>query len=152
MGLSYALLLKERPRSFPKPKRATGSKAKGLSYEKKLVRHLMKRWPHAELQYHRWIRFQDSIGVGHAEPELYVELADRILLLECKLTGGPAGRQQLELYYKPLLEHIYKKPVYCLLVCKNVIPDTPRPRYDTPEDFVRSNALFGVWVWRDDDA
>jgi hypothetical protein len=93
-------------------------------------KELENRW-RVEINYHKWIRFFDEHGIGHAEPEAYVVLKDRIILFEVKRTGMPAGRMQMEGLYQPLLEKIFEKPVYSLLICQNVVQDTPHPRFDT---------------------
>jgi hypothetical protein len=147
--LSFAWLLNERPSWIPKPKRQSGSKAQGLAYEKKVVREVKNRLCAGSWHYHQWIQYRDHDGkeAGWCEPELYTVLSDRVILLEVKLTGGIAGRMQLEGLYRPLLEFIYKKPVYCLLVCKHINKDTPGPFFSGPEDFMRSGESFGTWHW-----
>lgn len=112
-----------------------------------MKRELETRWGNLDIHYHEWIRFHDANGTGHAEPEAYLVLKDRIVLFEAKLTGGIAGKMQMEGLYKPLLENIYRRPVVCLMICKNVAPDTPHPRYDSPEAFMSSGRPFGVWHW-----
>ena len=97
--------------------------------------------------YHQWIQFTASNFNGYAEPELYCVLKDRVILFEMKLTGGIAGRMQLEGLYKPLLEFIYKKPVHCCIVCKWINTETPGPFFGSAEDFIRSGVPFGTWHW-----
>lgn len=146
--ISYASLLEGRPKHLPTPKRLSGSRAKGVTYEKKAVRELKERFPAAAVQYHRWIHYVESRnGSGYCEPEVFIELKDRLILFEMKLTGGPAGRMQLEGLYKPLLEHLFRKPVFCLLVCKWTTPATPGPFFNSPEEFMLSGAPFGTWHW-----
>lgn len=135
---------------MPLPKKYNSTQKAGIRYEKKAVKYLKAKWSHAELRYHQWIKFADRNGVGWAEPELFIVLKDRVILFEMKLTGGPAGRMQMERLYKPLLEHIFKRPVHCLLVCRNVTEHTPGPRFQTPEDFIISGASFGTWHWLGD--
>lgn len=95
--------------------------------------------------YHQWIEYLDANGKGWAEPEAYYVAEDRIILVECKLTGGPGGREQLENLYAPLLSHIYKKPVHCLLICRNVTVETPGPYVASIEDFIQQELMFGTW-------
>jgi hypothetical protein len=108
---------------------------------------LKKRFPQVKLNYHQWIEYSDANGPGYCEPEAWIELKDRVILFECKLTGGVAGRMQLEGLYAPLLEALLGKPVHCLLVCKWTTPDTPGPFFACVEDFMRSGARFGTWHW-----
>lgn len=117
-----------------------------MAYEKKAMRELKERLK-VPLNYHTWLRFTDANGTGHCEPEAFIELRDEIILFEMKLTGGHYGRLQMEGLYKPLLEFIYKKPVRCLMVCRNVTPATPRPLVHSPEEFMLGNLPFAVWQW-----
>jgi len=105
----------------------------------------VKRRLGVPMEYHRWIEFRDANGRGYCEPELFLPLRDVVVLFEMKLSGGPMAKLQLEGLYKPLLEHIYQKPVRCLLVCKWVRADTPLPIFATPEKFLLSGKDFGTW-------
>jgi hypothetical protein len=145
--LSYAWLLDGRPTFIPKPTRLKGSKAAGLSYEKKAVREVKNRLSAVSWHYHQWIQFSDRQGNGYAEPELFCVLKDRVILFEMKLTGGVAGRMQLEGLYKPLLEFIFKKPVHCCIVCKWITNATPGPFVNGPEDFIQQGLKYGTWHW-----
>lgn len=107
---------------------------------------MQSRFPQASWHYHQWIEFVDKNGRGLAEPELYAVLRDCVVLFEMKLTGGPAGKMQLEGLYAPLLQHIYGKPVLCMLVCRGVIPGTPGP-YMEPLQFFQSGLSFATWHW-----
>lgn len=113
-----------------------------------MVKELRKILP-CEVVHHQWISFhtEDSGKMQWAEPEGWIELKDRVILFECKLTGGPHGKLQMEGLYKPLLEHIIGKPVYCLLICKNLTPSTPGPFYAGPIEFAMSEQPFGTWHW-----
>lgn len=97
-----------------------------------------------------WVQFRDGGGYGYAEPDGWIEYPDRIFLFECKLTGGVAGKMQMEGLYKPLLEKIFGKPCVCLLICKWINPGTPGPFFGSPEDFLRSGERFGTWQWLPD--
>jgi hypothetical protein len=115
-----------------------------VRYEKKVL-HELRNLALARIHYHQWIEFLDANGRGHAEPEAYIEFPERLLLFEMKLSGGPMARLQMEGLYKPLLEHIYGKPVVCLLITKLVRGDTPGPFFNSPEAFVASGLSFGTW-------
>ena len=98
------------------------------------------------LCYHRWIKYlEEGERPRWAEPEGFLVRPHEVILVECKLTGGPYGRAQMEGFYAPLLAHIYERPVRCLLVVKNRTPDTPGPFVPMPEDFLRSTLSYGCW-------
>lgn len=117
-----------------------------MSYEKRAIREL-KNSNLGTVHYHKWIEFVDANGRGYCEPEAFIEYSDRIVLFECKLTGGPSGKIQMLDLYKPVLEHIFKKPVDCLMVCKWVRPDTPGPFVKSVEEFLLSKRSFATWQW-----
>lgn len=119
-----------------------------MTYEKKAVEELKRRYSSkVKVHYHQWIEYTDASGSHYCEPEAFIVLADRIILFEVKLTGGIAGRMQMEGLYRPLLEHIFSRPVHCLLICKWTTPDTPGPFFLSPDQFMLSGALFGTWHW-----
>jgi len=54
----------------------------------------------------------------------------------------------MENLYKPLLEHIFGKPVRCLLICKYNTTETPGPFVSSIEDFISTEGLgFATWHW-----
>lgn len=113
-----------------------------------MVKELRSRLP-VDVIHHQWIAFhtEESGKIQWAEPEGWIELKDRVILFECKLTGGPHGRLQMEALYKPLLEHLLKKPVFCLLICRHLTPMTPGPFFTGPVEFALSQEPFGTWHW-----
>ena len=80
-----------------------------------------------------------------AEPDGWVETQSEVIIIEVKLTGGPAGQEQAELLYKPLLEFLLGKPVRCLMVCRNITGVTPEPRVGSFEEFLLGDQPFAVW-------
>lgn len=73
----------------------------------------------AEIFHGQWIRFKDSLGFGHAQPDHYVVMSDRVLLFEDKLSQTVEARAQCLGLYVPLLQFIYKRPVCAIQVFKN---------------------------------
>ena len=68
----------------------------------------------------QWIQFRDGSSIYHCRPDTIVEQWDRVVVIESKLSLRqlPKGLAQLRLY-KPLLEHIYSKPVVTVLAFKH---------------------------------
>lgn len=112
-----------------------------------MIRHLQSVWGTA-LRYHQWIEYYADGRKGWAEPEAFIEFKDVLVLVECKLTGGLTGRLQMLWLYRPLLEHIFNKPVRSLLVCHGVTPETPGPFVNSLEEFISSGEEFGTWPLR----
>ena len=98
-----------------KPKKVKGLKAKGLAYERRVGRWLMANYDGAERA--DWISYFDNNGIGKAQPDFLIKRPDFILCLEVKLKENTTGYTQLEKLYIPLLKHIYRKPIYGMLIC-----------------------------------
>lgn len=115
---------------LPKPKRLRGCRAKGITFERRVEKFLKKKLSQGDLrgQFHpgQWIEFEDSKGLGYAQPDFYIVNSGGVLLLECKLSQTDTAWDQLYGLYKPLLEHIYKVPVVSVQVCKNLRQADPR--------------------------
>jgi hypothetical protein len=86
----------------------------GLRFERavgKALRRLAPAWD-AELFSGLWFRFHAaSTGLDWAQPDHFLILDDRVLLLECKRTQTPAAWHQLAAVYAPLLAYMYELPV-----------------------------------------
>jgi hypothetical protein len=96
-----------------------GSKAKGLSFERKVGKELKRQMASGELRQGdlhsgSWLKFLDRNGPGYAQPDHFVLYPDMILLLECKLKQNTQAEEQLQLLYRPLLERLFSRPVFCL--------------------------------------
>lgn len=120
VGLRTVKILKNSPWGKKSPK-LKGSRAKGKTYERTVVRHLKRAFLEPELiHYNEWLGFTDATGSHYCQPDIYVELPSYILLLEVKLTQTDSAAYQLAGLYRPLLEALYSKPVVMVQVCKNL--------------------------------
>jgi hypothetical protein len=86
-----------------------------------------------------WIEFQDAGGVGFAQPDFYLVGPHSTLLFESKLTETEWGHQQIALLYRPLLRHIFRRPVVGILVCKTLIQQ-PRSLIRHPAELLDTTA------------
>lgn len=98
----------------------TGSRAQGKAYERKIAK-LLKAKLGASVFYNRWIKYIDQSGIRFCQPDLWVELPNTLLLLECKLTQTSRADGQMRELYVPVLSRLYPgKKIYCIQVCKNL--------------------------------
>lgn len=101
----------------------------GLRFERavgKALRALAPGWD-AELHSGLWLRFHSrTTGLDWAQPDHFLVLDDRVLLLECKRTQTPAAWHQLSAVYGPLLAHLYELPVVGVQVAHYLAGD-PEP-------------------------
>jgi hypothetical protein len=87
-----------------------------------------------------WIEFRDRNGTGFAQPDFFLPGPHSVLVFESKLTETDGGYSQIAALYRPLLRHIYQRPVVGILVCKTLIrrPDrlisAPAELLDTTEE------------------
>jgi len=132
---------------FDKPRRITGRKRAGLKYEADLA----KRLPQAI--HGQWINFQDKNGPGWAQPDFLVEFAfsDAMLILETKYTWVADAYGQIENLYKPLVEHIWRKPAFGIVVAKVLTPDCKAlPVYHSLDEAALAACGSGktvLWHW-----
>lgn len=114
IGLKWALARDTGP-GFS-PNRSRGAKAAGRRYERALARAV----PAADSG--RWFEFQDINGHGWCQTDLLVDLGDEIVCLEAKYTWLESGHTQIEQLYRPVVEHVLRKPCLGVVVCKLLLP------------------------------
>lgn len=101
-------------RDHPPACAGTPSAIKGLRFERAIGRALAplaREWD-GHLFSGQWLRFLIAgRGWDWAQPDHYVVLEDRVLLLECKLSAAQEPWNQIERVYGPLLAELYGLPV-----------------------------------------
>ncbi len=146
-GLKWAELRQEAPFKRSRPKRRA-HKA-GLAYERVVGRELKRQIRDGsldgELILSQWILFADSNGIGWAQPDAYILMRERLLLLEAKLTQTDSAVPQLLSLYRPLLSKIYNLPILCIQVCHN-LRYVPKKLVESPQE-VLENPGPGVFTW-----
>ena len=107
----------ERP-GFIGRGRARGTKALGLSYEKKLATALSRaHGPHYHGQWYHY--FADGKN-GWCQPDFVLLSSLRIVVVECKLTNIEEATEQLDELYFPVLRAAYRLPVCGIIVVKSL--------------------------------
>lgn len=129
--------------------RLRGSRAKGISYEK-MVGRWLREWaktlPGVTLHSGQWLKFQDSSGPGHAQPDHYLVFPSLVLLIECKLKQNTCAEGQLLHLYRPLLEHLYARPVFTIQVFRHWRFRPNRFEIKHPAELV-AYPRDGVFMW-----
>lgn len=141
-GLSWAQLSKESP--WPKPRARKGSKGQGIRYERKVGSELMRRL--GGIRSGQWIYYCDLARSGYAQPDHFRVGAHSVLVFECKLTQCRAGELQLQELYRPLLAHIFQKPVITVMACRNVVYP-PEALISGPEELLESRDEETLFTW-----
>jgi hypothetical protein len=106
-----------RPPFIPQPRRLVGTKAKGLSFERKVGKVLRDAFG-LEVHSGAWFEFRDRNGVGCCQPDHFVLFERVVLLVECKLSERDEAWGQMHKLYKPVLEFYFKRPVVCVQACR----------------------------------
>lgn len=119
-----------------------------MTYEKNVGKELKRRKLPGKLYEHQWIAFIDQNGRGYAQTDYFLETESNIILFESKLTQRGTALTQMGHLYRPLLQHIFKKPVVGLQVCKNMLWDPGKWEVREPEALLGYTAedLF-TWHW-----
>lgn len=100
--------------SFATGRRATGTRAQGLAYERAVAKAL----PGAIQG--PWFWFRDSGGEGWCSPDLLYVGERAVVVIECKLGDAPLGQSQVAQLYRPVMQQVYAKPVYGLVITKSL--------------------------------
>lgn len=143
VGLRRVQALASRPSYIPKSRRLRGSKAQGLTYEKKIGKRLAAVWPGVHSG--QWFEFEDANGHGCCQTDHFVVLEHHILLVECKLTETWVGFSQIDLLYRPVLEKFFGLPVIGVMACRHLVTrHNPRLITNVSEALPRPGVNY-VW-------
>lgn len=100
-----------------------------------MQRHL-KRAHDLEWQFNVWLWYERRGKRGFAQPDVFVVLEDKILLLEIKLTQTESVEAQLA-FYAALLRKLYARDCVLLQVCRNL-------RYAPAHEILRLEELLDI--------
>lgn len=131
-----------------KKSRPRGRKRQGVKYEQAAHEYFHSLFP--AWRANQWIHFADEHSTRWCQPDGFVELPDRILLVEFKYQHTPEAWEQLRLVYAPVLEYLLGKRVVILecvkwFDCLTAYPE-PTVLVENPQDW--SGSGFGVHIWR----
>jgi len=87
-----------------------------MTYERKVGRFLKRHFADVELSPR--FAFTDANGRGYAQPDALLIRPDRVVIFEAKYTQRGSGYTQISMLYKPIVEHVYQKPVVGVQVCR----------------------------------
>lgn len=111
-GLKWAELAQQGPPGLG-VKRPRGAKREGLRYEAAIASAFGPLAKHGQ-----WIKFEDQNGLGWAQPDILFPHLGELYILEAKYTWVPEAHTQIELLYKPLLECIFSRRAFGIVICK----------------------------------
>lgn len=127
--------------SFARASRARGAKREGIKYERDFARSLGPRARHGV-----WMEFRDSHGPGWAQTDAQLELADVVLVFECKYTWVAEAAEKLAALYCPLVEVMSGKPALGIVVCKRLTRGVDAPICATLADAIAHAPSVLHWL------
>lgn len=112
-NLRWAAVADRNP--YPGPRKLRGSQAQGVAFQNRIGRFLAGQIDAKRLEGQLfsdlWFMFEDANGEGFAQPDHFLLQPEQIILFECKLSQNSTAWPQMEYLYKPLLAHMFKRPV-----------------------------------------
>ena len=133
------------------PQKLTGKRREGELYEERVGKQLEKLFPDCKILHGIWIRFRDEQGTSWCQPDQVVIDADRVLVVECKLTFTTKAWDQLELYCGLMAAAFPDKEVYRVVATKNLPEDKggklPSRIRDLERVFEDPSSRL-IWFWR----
>jgi hypothetical protein len=127
----------------------------GKAYEEALTKWLPSQsiFSGAELLDSPWIRFEDSNGMGFAQPDIVALFEDELWIFEAKLTYVASAHDQLERLYSPLLAEIYPDlPQQLVVACNNLAAGSdgryPNLLRDLSDIYLEDEKSSHVFHWR----
>jgi hypothetical protein len=104
-------------------RRTTGTRAKGISYERLLAKQLRCTLP--DVKHGQWFVYHADGLLGYCQTDFIRHSSTATYVLECKLSNVEQATEQLLDLYFPVLRRVYDKPVYGIIVTRSVhrVPD-----------------------------
>lgn len=135
------------PTCVPRNRRPRGAKAAGLRYERTFGARLAKVFPCA--QHGPWYEFFDSNGRGFAQPDYVLVREQGVMVWECKLTDTEAAERQLRGLYFPVLEEVYRLPIFGIIVTRHLTRTSNTALVCTTlgDAIARANGVIPVLHW-----
>jgi|SRR5882724_7764507 len=107
----------------------SAAKVSGIRYEWQVYEWLSRVLGSKDRPIHiqHCIHFSDDNGYRTSIPDAFVVLEELVFLFEVKSQHMPETWWQCEKLYKPLLEELFQRPVFCVEIVRNFDPQMPFP-------------------------
>lgn len=117
----------------------------GLKYESIVGNAIEKTLgPIAKVRKGQWFEFEDRNGLGVCQPDIIIELPNKIIVCECKLTETSNGRDQIKFLYGPILEKYYNLPVHGIVVSRHLTMETNKSLICASMEMALSKSYFVI--------
>lgn len=121
LNLRSAQSLPSKPKFIPKG-RATGTKALGLGYERKVFKAVQKGFP--EAKHGQWFLYfsEREEGPAWCQTDILLPYNKAVYILECKLSDRAEAKEKLFDLYIPVVEKAMGCKAYGIVVTKFLKP------------------------------
>lgn len=131
----------------------SAAKANGIRYEWQVYSWLTEVFQPVCVQH--CIHFSDDNGYRTVIPDAFIVCENGVVLFEVKSQHMPETWWQCEKLYKPLLEELFQKAVFCVEIVKTFDSQMPFPVEFVMIEDLRAYVLssersspWGVFKWR----
>ena len=121
----------------PSPK-LTGRAAEGMRFQKKVSTRLTSLSDHGAFYDSPWFSYIDTYGRHWCQPDIVVDLPNRVVVVEAKLSLRrlETGLVQLTKLYRPTMEKFFGKPAVLVLAFKHFLGQIDLDLIDEPEELL----------------
>ena len=130
--------------------RLTVPQAAGIRFENKVHKALtvLAKTLGAKSERNPWFTFTDSVGTATCSPDALLFLDATVLVVEVKVTWTPTAATKMSGLYLPVVNAALRPVVLrSLIICKTLLPETPRPIDFIGEGTLMSAREAPVYQW-----
>lgn len=124
-----SLSARRSARALHVPKATSPAGLAGLRYEKRVRMQLQKHLAAGKflsLEHNPWFSFSDEYGAHACSPDFLLwPTYEAVVIIEVKLTWVASAARKLWELYMPVVNAALDVPVAPLIICRNILPETP---------------------------
>ena len=107
----------------------------------------MRSSPNLPWTFNQSFDFVDANGKGYCQPDVILELPERVVVIEVKLSQTWYGDEQIRQLYLPVVEHFYKKPVVPVQMFRNIRKRSEWGIFNVGELLTATEGRAWQWHW-----
>lgn len=139
-----------------KIKASNASAKRGLQYEQRVftaLKAFVSEDKFFKIEHNPWFSFTDANGHNYCAPDILLHYKhSTVVIVEVKLTWVKEAEPKLEQLYCPVISLALDRLVAPLVICRNLIPEAPRPSFTFSEALDNPHRLLhwpatGTILW-----
>ena len=122
--------------TFIKNKGSSLAAKNGLRYERKVGRELERQRAEGHfisVEHNPWFQFEDIYGASQCSPDFLIHSENELTIVEVKLTWVDVAIQKLNDLYNPVISFALSRPVFPLIICRNLTNEAPPAKQSLSE-------------------